>query len=54
MDPCLALALVALVRAHWATGLSAKAKTLFRMMKADLRNDASSSEEEEDSDDDSS
>ena len=46
--------IVALAKQTNKSGLSAKAKTLFRMMKADLRNSASSSEEEEDSDDDSS
>ena len=61
--------IVALAKQTNKSGLSAKAKTLFRMMKADTRgeqdalkrrinhtarNSASSSEEEEDSDDDSS
>ena len=46
--------IMALAKQTDKSGLSAKAKTLFRTMKADLRNSASSSEDEEDSDIDSS
>ena len=46
--------IIALAKQEDKSSLSAKAKMLFRMMKADLCNSASSSEEEEDSDNNSS